>query len=53
MKKLLDLGKQVLFVFLSFIWVSAFSYFVYVGYRWDCEQQAISEQYYGPEAYYP
>lgn len=53
MLRSLTLKNKILFLSLSSVWTIAFTYWVYVGYQWDREQQMMSEQYEGPEAYYP
>lgn len=53
MLKALPLNKKLLFIFISVLWTSIFTAWVYQGYLWDCEHRMMGEQYAGPEAYYP
>lgn len=54
MLEALSLKNKILFLTFSVIWTSIFVYWVYSGYLWDREHFMLSsQQYEGPEAYYP
>jgi hypothetical protein len=53
MLRALSLKNKIYFITLSVLWTSAFTYWVYTGFVWDRQHEAMGEQYGGPEAYYP